>query len=96
MNRQSQQKALETNGVVQHLILQGGNRAELLIPNDTPDSTSERGQSVVPEVESVLPVDSFQEQIDFCLFESRRIVHLKTDSSNNRGDTEAKRETGIT
>ena len=60
---------------MQDFVLQSGNRVELLVPNHTPDTSPEGGQSVVPKVEAILAINSLQEQIDFCFFESRKIVH---------------------
>jgi len=49
---------------VQHLVEQPCDRARVLRLHSPPHAAFERRRGVLPEVEAVLPIDAFEEQLE--------------------------------
>src|SRR4029077_9999388 len=62
VDRQVEEETLHARGVVEKLLLQGGDRLEAFRMHAPPDSSPERGWRVLTEVEAVGAGDSFQEE----------------------------------
>ena len=64
VDREVEQQALHHARVVQQPLEQAGDRLSALGVDAPPDPTPQRRTRVLPEVEAVLPVDAFEQQLE--------------------------------